>query len=262
MDGILLEFPLCCLAFGNSKEERLEHIISFSVVEYSVKIKTKVKQRIVILGGTAPYDFDSEIDSHCQLLLASDELCLKLRDINYNLQRHSTLSKFIENYRIKYGKDAYCRLGKSLCFEVKDGRFDYNLFAVLCAIQSNIGKKKKFFRITKKNIRYRMYGYKTQRIAVAEHLSPDLLLTDRQIGRRIEMLHAKKFFSKFTYAQRQTYYSTRLDDKELRQAVFDSKVYWAKKKAGNEDREYSEKIKSQLKLIRYEKGKLREVKVS
>lgn len=262
MDGKLLEFPLCCLAFGDTKEERLEHIISYSVVEYSIKIEKGVRQRVALLEDSAPYDFDSEVESHRKLLLASDELSLKLGSINYNFKRHSTLSKFIEDYQVKYGKDAYCRVGKSLCFEVKDGRFDYKLFTVLCAIQSNIGKKKKFFRITKRNIRYRMHGYKTQKIALAESLSPDLLLTDRQIGRRVDLLHAKKFFSKFTYAQRQTFYSTRLNDDELKQAVFDSKVYWAKKKAGNDDREYSEKIKSQLKLIRYKKGKLCEVKVS
>jgi len=262
MDGILLEFPLCCLAFGSTKDERLNHIISYSIVEHAIKIKTRINQRVELLEDKAPYDYNPDIEIHKKVVIAGDELGISLGGIKHTFKNHSTLESFVDSYRSEYGKDAYCRIGKQLCFEVRDGGFDYNLFTVLCAIQSNIGKKKKFFRITKNNIRYRMHGYKTPKIALSENLSTDLLLTDRQIGRKIELLNAKKFFSKFTYAQRQTFYSTRLNDEELRQAVFDSKVYWAKKKAGNEDREYSEKIKSQLRLIKCNVSKLGEVKVS
>ena len=178
MDGIFLEFPLCCLALDESKVEKLSYIISYGIVNHSFKIKAEINQRAALLEKFAPDDFDYESIEDKKLLIASHELGITLGSINSNFERYSRLTNFINDYENKYGKDAYIRIGKKLCFETRDGQFDYTLFAILSAIQSNIGKKKKFFRITKDKIRYRMHGYKTKQISIDEKLSPDLILTD------------------------------------------------------------------------------------
>jgi hypothetical protein len=82
-----------------------------------------------------------------------------------------------------------------------------------------------------------------------------ILLSDRQIGTVIEVLHAKNFFSKFTYANRQTFFSTRLSNDELYKAVKNAKIFWAKKKANLMDKQVSGEIKQEignLKLIKFE----------
>ena len=70
---------------------------------------------------------------------------------------------------------------------------------------------------------------------------------------RIEFLNAKKFFSKFTFARRQIYYSTRIDsNEELIEAVKKSKLYWMKKKLQIEDIAASNNIKRELLMLKNE----------
>jgi hypothetical protein len=156
-------------------------------------------------------------------------------------------------------------------FEVLDGRFDFKQFLVLCAFSSILGKKKKFVRITYDRIRYAMYGYKSKKIFEKTDTKIELL-TDKQLKRIIDILHSKKFFSKFTYRNRQIYYSTKLEDEELREAVKNSKIYWKKKQLQIVDKIFSNEIKSELDKLnleivtkreqrRLEHGRLRLIKV-
>jgi len=54
------------------------------------------------------------------------------------------------------------------------------------------------------------------------------------------------------------FFSTRLDDIELRECVKKSKIYWAKRKQSLEDRNYSLEIKGELGKILLEERTLRE----
>ncbi len=253
-DEILLEFPLCCLAMDYIEEDIISHIISYCVVRRSHKIDTQIEKRIEYYTGKFPEDFNPESETDCQILLASKELGLSISTIQINNKRFSNVSNFIQEYEYKYGKDAYCRIGKNLLFETRDGKFQYKSFTVLCAIQSIIGKRKPFTRIIKDRIRYRMVGYKSKDIAHKEMNGEQLLLTDRQLGTIINFLYTKQFFSKFTYARRQTFYSTRLTDEELREEVKNMKIYFAKKKSGIEDDKATKDIKSHLRLIKHPLG--------
>ena len=250
MDKIFFEFPLCCLAYPTNDKLKLGMIISYCIVEHSKKIQTDIDERIDEYAGNIPNGFNKKSKGDKQLLLACEELGITSGDMNHTKQNHSILSRHIYNYEFKHGKDSYCRIGKKLSFETRDGEFPYRLFSVLCAIQSIIGKTAKFKRLTKERIRYASIGYKSKVIAQKEITPEQILLTDRQLGTTIEMLHAKKFFSKFTYANRQTFYSTKLDDNRLFEAVKNSKIYWAKKKAGLIDKERSNEIQSELKIFR------------
>ena len=253
-DGILLEFPLCCLAMNYDEKELLDHIISYCIVRHSHRIVTRTQERVYNYKGNFPMDFNGDSETDCQILLAGKELSITIERIQVNINRFSEVSNFIQEYEYKYKKDAYCRIGKNLLFETRDGKFEYKNFAVLCAIQSIIGKTKKHYRITKDRIRYRMHGYKSKNIAEQEMNGEQILLTDRQLGTIINFLYTKQFFSKFTYARRQTFYSTRLTNEELREEIKNMKIYLAKKKSGFEDDKTTEEIKSHLRLIKHPLG--------
>lgn len=252
----MFEFPLCSLSYPLPEKEKIEIIISYCIVEHSKKIKTNVDDRVndYIDENSIPTGFNKKLLSHKRLLLAGEELGISLGYIPQTIRGYETLSNYIHNYTLKNGNDSYCQIGKSLCFETRDNQFPYRQFAVLCAVQSTIGKKAKFKRVTKDRIRFAMLGYKSKQVALKELKGNEKLLSDRQLGTLIEILHAKKFFSKFTYANRQTFFSTRLNDNELFEAVKNSKIFWAKKKANLLDRQVSKEIKTELgrlKLIRF-----------
>lgn len=252
MDKIFIEFPLCCLAYPGMDKAKIDLIISYCIVENSKKIQTQIDERIDDYIWKIPPGFNKKLKSDKQILLSSKELGISLGNFFRTKENHSILSQYISNYEFKYGKDSYCRMGKKLCFEARDGIFPYRQFAVLCAIQSIIGKTAKFKRLTKDRIRFALLGYKSKAIAQKEITPEQILLTDRQLGTTIELLHAKKFFSKFTYANRQTFYSTKLNDDQLFEAVKNSKIYWAKMKANLIDKQRSDEIQSELKIFRLE----------
>lgn len=256
MDKIMLEFPLCCLSYPGNERKKIDLIISYCICERSKKIKFNINNRIdeLLEKGKQPYGFSKKSMEHCRILLAAHELGILLGSISHTKDSHMDLLNHISKYEMKHGKDAYCRIGKNLCFEARDGQFPFRQFAIICAIQSILGKTKKYKRITKDRIRYAMWGYKTKAIASNENISSEILLSDRQLGTAIEILHSKKFFSKFTYANRQTFFSTRLSDAELYEAVKNSKVYWKKKKLSLLDKQVTNEIKTELgklKLIRF-----------
>lgn len=249
----MLEFPLCSLSYPGNDKYKVGMIISFCIVENSKKIKTNVEERIdsLLSEKNKPAGFNKNYPEHRRLWLSADELKIMLGDVYSTIESHREIHNHISKFELKYGKDAYCRVGKGLCFETRDGIFPYRQFAVLCAIQSILGKSKKFKRITKNRIRYAVLGYKSESVAMKEKINIENLLSDRQIGIIIDVLHSKQFFSKFTYANRQTFFSTRLMDKDLHEAVKKSKVYWAKKKSNEVDKTVTEEIKRELKLIKF-----------
>ncbi|HRQ55035.1 MAG TPA: hypothetical protein PL018_12310 [Ignavibacteriaceae bacterium] len=256
MNKIMFDFPLCCLSYPADDKDKIGLIISYCIVEHSKKIKTNVENRVnyYLDENKSPAGFSKKLLSHKRLLLAGEEIGISLGYIPQTISSHETLSNYIHNYKLKNGNDSYCRTGKSLCFETRDNQFPFRQFAVLCAIQSILGKTKKFKRITKDRIRFAMLGYKSKEVALKELKGQEKLLSDRQLGTVIDTLHAKKFFSKFTYANRQTFFSTRLNDNELFEAVKSSKIYWAKKKTNLMDKQVTDDIKTELgklKLIRF-----------
>lgn len=253
-DKIFLVFPLCCLAYP---ENPIDLIISYCIVEHSKKIETNIKERINnIPKEKIPSGFNGST-AHIKLVLAAEEMHVILGSCNQSIQNHKLLSSHISNHLLKYSNNAYCRIGKALCFEARDGLFPYRQFLVLCGIQSILGNRKKFQRITKDRIRFAMYGYKSKTVALTE-MKNEKLLTDRQITTTVEILNSKRLITKFCYAGRQIFFTTRLNHitdldeatKQLGELIKNSKTYWLKRKEGLLDRKITGEIKSHLRLIK------------
>jgi hypothetical protein len=198
------------------------------------------------------YDYNFNKPLHNKILKSTSYFSITLRSIGRTIKIHENVSRYISNFVFRNGKDSYAAIGKNLAFECRDGGFNFEHFKILCAINSIIGKKKKFVRITYDRIRFAMSGYRSKGIFEVEKPRIDLL-TDKQLKNRIEFLNAKKFFPKFTYAKRQIYYSTKIDsNEELREAVKTSKIFWARKKLQLEDNAATMDIKKELLKVKAE----------
>lgn len=252
-DGIFLEFPLCALAFD--EDEWIDKIISYCIVEHSINVKTNVRHRINELeeDDELPNDFDRKNIKECQIILAAKELGIIAGSMKSMKKNHNELENFINGFINKYGKQPFCRIGKKLCFEARDGKFDKILFRVLCAIQSKLGKQKSHRIITQNEIIFRMWGCKNREIFEKERTSEYKKTGRKKIKSLTDILEAKDLISKFTYARRHTYYSTRLDKQELINKVKESKKYWAEKKLNIEDELGTQQIKEELEAIKKKK---------
>lgn len=251
-DSIFLEFPLCALSFPT--DEKVATIISYCILKNAKRVTYFNKKMLSKISEEwIPNDFDIDDTLACMILHSALELKIRINSISEVREQYDELHNYISNFEIKFGKDAFCRIGKELINQTKEGLFEYNKFSILCAISSVLGKHALYKRITKDRISYRMLGYKS--LDIYKNLNKnEKLPTRRQIERLVNILHAKEFFGKFTYARRITYYSTKLNDDELRKAVFKSKVYWEEKKNASDDQEFSDMIKLHLSNLKKRKS--------
>ena len=166
-DGIFLEFPLSSLIYVAEDKSKIGEIISWCIVNRANKlVEGSEKERIIE---------------------AAEYMGIVVNSTTGTQHNYRQFNNFINDYIIG---DAYCRIGKTIMFEAKDGRFDFLQFRVLCAIQSILGKKKKFARITYDRIRYAMHGYRSKTLFF-ETMPVVKLLTDRQLKRIVDILHSK-----------------------------------------------------------------------
>jgi len=237
----------------------MNHIISFCIVEYALelkKIEKYIRQSILdeelppILRekDKIPYDYKNNI-LHSLILISRKRKGITGGTINMFLSEHEKAQQHVFKYESRFGKDAFLQINKDICFKVRDGHFDYNLFALICAVKSAIGKVSKFKRITKAQIRHRINGFKTQKIMdeiiqrktnstkgkkVFDNLTKKFIeLNDKQIERLRDKVEQLNFFRKYTYHRRQTFYSTRLNINQLIEAVHESKNYVLQKEVDN-----------------------------
>jgi len=259
-DKHFFEFPLSSLIFLANNRERINDLIGYCIVEQTDKVKlsnseiNNLVRHLIEERKDSLYGYKKESFYHKKILIASSHFGIIIYNVQNEIDEFNRLNEFITPYVVRNGKDAYCRIGKKLIFEVREGIFDYKLFSVLCGIQS-ILRGDKFKRITYDRIRYAMHGYKSR--AVFEKENPAIkLLTDRQLKRLVDLLHAKQFFSRFTYANRQIFYSTKIDnDEQLREIVKQSKLFWDKNKSNIRDKIITLEIKQEIQKER-EKVKL------
>ncbi len=257
LDKTFFQFPLCLLTISKDRDEIINNIISYCVCEKALSYKYDVNN-ISEFGYDEDtiqkkfYDYDFNNPLHNKILKAANFFTITLGSIGRNIKTHEKVSKFISNFEFRNGKDSFAAIGKNLAFECRDKGFNFEHFKILCAINSIVGKRKKFVRITYSRIKYAMHGYRSKVIYEKEKANVDLL-SDKQLKHRIDFLNAKKFYSKFTYARRQIYFSTRINsDEELREAVKKSKLFWAKKKMQLEDNTATNEIKKEMLRLKEE----------
>lgn len=107
------DMPLCSLAFGSTIKERLDHVISWSVVESGKKIWAKKGDDCegVIDGflsiNEGPGDFDESDALHKRTMLGLITARQTHRSIEQTVAEHATLNAFVSRFEAKYGADAH-----------------------------------------------------------------------------------------------------------------------------------------------------------
>lgn len=206
MDGKFIEFPLCFLIYAGGKPKKLLDILSYYFVECAYKL-------------------DKDIDLDKRISEVMKEYKVRIDNQKYVIDKYMLLSSLF-SYRIDdSGKEPYCSIGKDVFYETMDGKFKYEHFAFLCGLSAVLGKVVAYKKITRERLGYAMIGYKSRDNYLKEEKGNLKPLNDKAIERIANLLQNKKFFVKFTFHRKQSYYSTRLDSMEkLAELIMASKL--------------------------------------
>jgi hypothetical protein len=233
MNKRYFQFPLCALSFVQQGKNGLDCIISFACVEVGKKSWQKfsenergARRSVFPAQEVCSGSVDLEKDEELQAVVGCEYLDVCARNVKRMLASHAQLSSFVREFEKRHGTDARVRIRTDWLFEVRDNKgMSYLELAVLAAIYSKIGAARGPVRITRDEIRKRAHGFKSDCVFRAEmNRRRKPFVTPSQVRSVIERLHARKFFSRLTYARRQTYYSNRLSTTELADHIFTAKT--------------------------------------
>jgi hypothetical protein len=225
------QFPLCALSYSASERERLDHIISYACVEHGKRRWHKAsseERRRYRSARESPAKSESGInlrdDVHLQTTMGASHINVKIGSVTDMLERHQRLANFISSFEQQHRRDAQVRIVTNWVFEARDKRgISYIELAALIAIYSKIGAKKSALRITQDEIWRRAQGFKSHLVFQAAS-NFTAKFTKGQIRSAVARLHARKFFSRVTYARRQTFYSHRLTASQLADSIVKKKT--------------------------------------
>ena len=232
-----LQFPLCALAWGKDVRSRLEHVISFGVVDAGHVMFDRLNPETREMkacefaeSSDCPEDYDEADPDRVAAMLGAEEIGITFgREIDYAIRRWETLTEFKSNFESRHGRDVRVRVAKDLVFEARDNTgISYREFAVLCATYSCIGAKSYPVRITRQKIQCRMLGYKSPSIMqteIGDRIDGAKPLTFRQINYTLDALHKRQFFARARANERQTFYSHRLTQETLEARLLAGKSY-------------------------------------
>lgn len=242
-DKIFLEFPLIYLNYIGDDICKLNELLEMQVVDKALKSSNNIT---LDFSKVKISDFDHENPVHRKIVVTAKILNVKIDSIENAIQYWLDFKTFQISYEDKYGKDAFCRIGKKLTEDVINGYFGLREYKVLAAIQSVLGKQKSFLRITYEQISYRMHGYKRKRITQIEGKNLHVL-SAHQIKTSVTKLINKKLLICVTYLFREKYYSTKIKRTDvLRDMIARKKKEYFICASAKYDAEWSRKIQREI----------------
>ena len=211
------QFPLCLLAYGPNPTERLNLAINFTCrnvgTDATAKATPETKAQWVRLFSDAEksiYSFDQKNPLHQRLWIGGEQVGVRYNGVDRIETELKEFDHFYANFRKRHGQDAFVRLRKDLVFEARDAKgMSYRELSVLAAILSVIGQKREPVQITLETIRRRALGYRNAAIEGAEfkfRKDTAVSLTRSQLRTIIGSLERRKFFARFTFGRRRTFY--------------------------------------------------------
>ena len=220
-------FPLQALRFDPDKAVTLDHVISYSIIEFAYYLSrttdlsnTDYERTSDFLSAYYHCEYEDDLTPEAQamyeddfnsyILMACKIIGVTIGSLDATKTRHSKLNSFIDDYEKKHGKDCKVKINKDMLFDTRDGKIDFELFSLYCAIKSVLGKKE-FSRITNETLRYRMLGFKKKSIYDSRIKSKhkDNLLTDFQIAQRVIKLQERGLINYVTHRRRLKMFTTK-----------------------------------------------------
>jgi len=224
--SVYVHFPLCFLNFDKDLTKTSDYIISYGICNYAIRLRDEqieYSEDVIsdfITENKLNY-LDIRSSFNCYLILA----CKNMDVIpGYEvIKRYEKINSYHNRFINVYGNDCFVRVHKNILFDVKDKKFNPDLFRVYSAVLSYMGKKK-YVRIVYSNIKLRAQGFKSNKIKVKPVLNE---LTIKQIRNLIKKLKDKNLMTVYTFKNRYIYYSTKLSEEELTM-IINNKHYKSK----------------------------------
>jgi len=226
------------LTQGNSIDERLHNIIEFAIVNEAIKIPDEVLEKEFCEEDYLEVKkWDPGDLLHQKILIVSKRKRAVISNCFSVFSNYEAISEYIDEFELQFEKDMWTRIGVNITWDTLKGDFEYELFAIICAINGILGTKAAYKRITLERIRAAMNGYKKYPIYAEISQSGNLPknnlseIKDRTLYRRLDKLSEMNFFLRYTYKKRHTFYSTRIGSiDELVEAVCKMKSIRMRKK--------------------------------
>lgn len=242
-DKVFLEFPLIYLSYVKDDINRLNELLQMLIVDSALKSTINTAMDYSKIKSN---DFDIENPIHKKIAVTAYSFSIRVDSFEDAIRYWLDLKTLLYGYEEKYGKDAYCRMGKKLTEDVINGTFSLREYKVLAAIQSILGKQKSFLRITYDQISYRILGYKKKKIALAEGITEGAL-SAHQIKTSVTKLIDKKMLTCVTYLFREKYYSTKIKQPDLlRSLVAKKKKEKFRLRSNQKDAEWSRQLQNEI----------------
>lgn len=229
------QFPLEFLAFGSQIESRLRHVVDWCLVERGREIgrsrNTSALQDLVTEYPREKWPDGAypTIKQHLEIVAAMQMLAVQGGAIKSVIQQWDEAESFHREFVSRHGPSPIVRLNTLFVWEVINGAgLNARELFVLAAVYSVIGAKRYPVRITRDQIRRRALGYKSKAVMDAElpkRTDGTAPLSIYQVGRTLDALHERHFFSRARANERQTFYSLTLRQNALEDALVDSKCW-------------------------------------
>ena len=256
------QFPLCCLAYGETVERRLRDIVSYCCFDAGRKGHPRLRRGYgsraidnVVARPELPMDLDPADDSHVQLAVGMATLEVFEGTPDAVLAAHSRVTHFCAAMESKFGRFPFVRLKTDYLLESVAGGdtgtgMDYRRLAVLCAVYSAIGNKERPVLIRRERIAAAAMGYKSARhitpAALAEREDGARPLTTSQLRTTLDRLEADGHFARVQASRRRVYFSHRLSRDQMREKVFEMETRREERLRKNrrEDRDLQTRIRA------------------
>ena len=235
-----IQAPLCLLAYpGNGCDDIVKGMFAIGMQRNRLYLSNLPEDELYLPGeNDLPHDFDLNNREHRLLCAGAMMSGLRLRltsmiIIEKDIRKYQA---YIDDFESEFGSDALVRHKTALCFDVKDrGALNLREFAILSAIYSCLGQSS-YRRITSAEIQFRATGCRSKEIFDTFKKRPKSY-SIKQVRKTVEDLFLNGFFGRFTYRYRETYYSHKLSEDELREKVIEKRTSLMRKKKSIKDKD-------------------------
>jgi hypothetical protein len=252
---------LSCLAFGPDFKTRLDHVVSWCVVEignrrlesndstHAVDVDALIQQERQ--AGNLPLDFDYRDDGHRMIFLGRQTLSVGGGGLcGTCMERWETLEKFIAKMAKMEGNPQQPRIKAALLWDALKGTMSYRNFAVLTAVYAWLGDKKIPWIVRQASLPAMTLGYKPATLRGPD--GPTLLasredgakpLTRDQIRTTLDHLERANHFARVERDARTVFFSNRMTGDEMR-AWFENRATGKIETRRRKDLEMQARIKA------------------
>ena len=225
-----IQAPLCLLAYPGSMYDIINGMLYIGIHRTRLFLSENPEHQDELPDNEhLPKDHDNTNREHQLLCAAACMSGLILSSMEGSEKKIREYQEFIDDFEVEFGNDALVRHKKDLCIDVRDrGALNPREFAILSAIYSCLGQND-YRRITSDEIQRRAAGCRSKEIFDTFEEGPKPY-TMKQVRKTVEDLFLNGFFGRFTYRNRETYYSHKLSEDELREKVFEMRTNRMRKK--------------------------------